>query len=286
MHLTITGYSTALFSTWYFIEEAGMLLDCGDGVTSALLQKSRKASHIFISHADRDHLTGLLQMNQLNARPGFPQVYYPRDSGSFPALQAFSARFDPHVSGTQWIPAAAGQEIHLKDNLIVLPVRNNHVPAEASVIKSLGYKLISTKRKLRPEWATLSGIEIGKLRREKGEDHVTDEVRSILMAYSGDTPVENAVAWDGAEVLIHEATFIDVLPEDSFRPRANKHSRLEEVIAMTSTITLGKLVLGHFSSRYENGYILRKVQEPFPVYVVLPGITVRDILKTEPVYQP
>ena len=59
MQLTITGYSTALFSTWYFVEEWGVLFDAGDGLISALLQKSRKIDHVFISHADRDHLTGL-----------------------------------------------------------------------------------------------------------------------------------------------------------------------------------------------------------------------------------
>ena len=40
--LTITGYSTALFSTWYYVDELSLLFDCGDGVTSGLLQKARK----------------------------------------------------------------------------------------------------------------------------------------------------------------------------------------------------------------------------------------------------
>jgi ribonuclease Z len=31
MKLTITGYSTALFATWYLIEELGILFDAGDG---------------------------------------------------------------------------------------------------------------------------------------------------------------------------------------------------------------------------------------------------------------
>ncbi len=50
---------------------------------------------MFISHADRDHLTGLLQFNQLNARSGFPVIYYPKDCGSFPALKEFTTKFDP-----------------------------------------------------------------------------------------------------------------------------------------------------------------------------------------------
>ncbi len=30
--LTLVGHSTALFSTWFFVEELRLLLDAGDGV--------------------------------------------------------------------------------------------------------------------------------------------------------------------------------------------------------------------------------------------------------------
>ena len=99
--LTISGFSTALFSTWYFIDELSLLFDCGDGVCAGLLQKFRKIKHVFLPHADRDHVTGLLQFSQLNSRPGL-KICYPRDSGTFPALQEFTAKFDPHVSGAEW----------------------------------------------------------------------------------------------------------------------------------------------------------------------------------------
>jgi ribonuclease Z len=101
--LTISGFSTALFSTWYFVDEMAMLFDCGDGVASGLLHKARKVKHLFITHADRDHLAGLLQFNQLNSRPGL-NIYYPKDCGSFPALSEFCGKFDPQVSGAKWIP--------------------------------------------------------------------------------------------------------------------------------------------------------------------------------------
>jgi ribonuclease BN (tRNA processing enzyme) len=81
--MNLTGYSTALFSTWYLIEEFGVLFDAGDGVVAHLLQKAMKAKYVFISHADRDHLTGLSQFVQLNSRDGFPKIYYPKDCGSF-----------------------------------------------------------------------------------------------------------------------------------------------------------------------------------------------------------
>jgi len=289
MQLTITGYSTALFSTWYFVEEWGVLFDAGDGLISALLQKSRKVDHVFISHADRDHLTGLLQFNQLNARPGFPIIHYPKDSNSFRALEDFSKKFDPHVSRTVWKAVTEGDEIPIAKDLLVLPIRNGHVPADPSVIKSLGYLVMQTRKKLKPEYAHLSGEELRQLGERIGRDNLSMELRDKVLAYSGDTPVEDGSKWDGTKILIHEATFLGNGEGVKMRDYGNKHSTLEEVMEMVSTLQLGQLILGHFSSRYSSVEIDRAVREmcdkyaiSFPVHRILPGETVVDILGQPP----
>jgi len=309
MHLTITGYSTALFSTWYFLEEWGILFDAGEGLISSLLQKSRKIDQVFISHADRDHLTGLLQLNQLNARPGFPVIHYPKDSSSFRALEKFSKEFDPQVSGTVWEPVTEGDEIFIAKDLLVRPIRNSHVPADRHIIRSLGYQVIQTRKKLRPEYAHLTGEQLRQLAEQQGRDSFSMEVRTNLLAYSGDTPVEDGDKWNNTSILIHEATFLgngeDIKVRDygvtgrgeghdrggSGHPAPGKvHSTLEEVMEMVSGIHIGQLILGHFSSRYSPDEIVKAVRGlcsryaiSIPVRLVLPGETVFDLLAKEPV---
>ncbi|HTJ14330.1 MAG TPA: MBL fold metallo-hydrolase [Dinghuibacter sp.] len=290
MNLTITAYSTALFSTWYFIEEWGVLFDAGDGMISALLQKSRKVDNVFISHADRDHLTGLLQFNQLNARPGQPVIHYPKDASSFEALESFSKKFDTQVAQTQWIPVTEGDEIPIARDLLVLPIRNGHVPAAPEVIKSLGYQVVQTRKKLKPEFAHLSGEDIRQLGERIGRENLSIELRSKLLAYSGDTPVEDGARWDNTEILIHEATFLGQGEDIKVRTYGNKHSTLEEVMEMVGAIHIGKLVLGHFSSRYTHEeidraimYLCDKYAIGIPVYRLLPGATVVDVLAQEPI---
>ena len=290
MQLTITGYSTALFSTWYFIEEWGILFDAGEGLISALLQKSRKIDHVFISHADRDHITGLLQFNQLNARPGYPIMYYPKDAGSFPALEAFSKKFDPQVARTVWTPVTEGDEIPIAKDLLVKPLRNGHVPVEEHIIKSLGYMVVQTRKKLRQEFAHLSGEQLRQLAEQQGRDSFSMEVRENLFGYSGDTPVEDGAKWDNTRILIHEATFLDNGEPVKSRDYGNKHSCLEEVIEMVSSIHIGQLILGHFSSRYSPEEIDRAIKglcEKYainiPVRRVLPGETVHDLLNQPPI---
>ena len=238
MNITISGYSTALFSTWYFIEEWGLLLDAGDGVISALLQKSRKIKHIFVSHADRDHITGLLQLNQLNARPEFPKIYYPKDSLSIAAFGEFSKRFDRQVEATDWIGIDETSAIEIKKNIWVQPVRNHHVITAGKQAKSFGYLVQQRKQKLKSEYLPLTQREIIKLRSEIGEENLTYEVVENLLAYSGDTPVENFHIWNGTPVLIHEATFLssNVFSEDD--PRNSKHSLLEDVLAAAKEIDI------------------------------------------------
>lgn len=289
MKLTITGYSTALFSTWFFIDELALLFDVGDGVASGLTQKSRKVKNSFISHADRDHLAGLLAFNQLNARLGAPNIHYPKDCGSFPALEDFSKKFDPHVAGTIWTPIEENQEIGIRSDVFVQAFANEHVQKGHPDIKSLSYKVFETKRKLKTEYSGLSGQEIGVLNKKHGKEHVTNLIKSNILSYSGDTPV-NYEIWDNSDILIHEATFLGGAEDANIETHGNRHSQLEEVIKMVSEIKVNKLILSHFSSRYSADQIDQRIlalcetyRIKIPVFRVLPGQIHRDILSESPI---
>ena len=285
--LTITGFSTALFSTWYFIDELSLLFDCGDGTCAGLLQKARKVKHVFISHADRDHVAGLLQFSQLNSRPGL-KIYYPRDSGSFPALQEFAAKFDPHVSGAEWIPVTAGQEIEIRNDTVVRAVENSHIKTDERETKSLSYFVENQIRKLKPELKDKTGAEIAQLRKDLGDDAISTSSRSSIIAYSADTPIELDGRYNDVETLIHEATFLRADELDPNNPRRNKHSSLDQVLKMVTDSNIKRLILGHFSSRYDNDEIDAAIKSgcqnfgiTIPVYRVLPGLKVVDVLSGE-----
>jgi ribonuclease Z len=285
-NFTISGYSTALFSTWFFIEELGVLFDAGDGISAALLQKSRKIKQVFISHADRDHLTGLLQFNQLNARKGLPIIHYPADSGSFRAIANFVERFDPHVSGTVWKPIRENEEFKIKPKIVVHSIRNNHVPAAEGIAKSLSYLVKIKTPKLKREFQHLTKAEIKNLAITKGQDFITEIVTENILGYSGDTPIDNYEHWNGTKILIHEATFLD--NTEKLNNHVNKHSTLADVLKMVSEIKVEKLILSHFSSRYSKIEIdtaIRKFCKIYrieiPIYRILPGEICLDILGGE-----
>jgi ribonuclease Z len=288
-HLTITAYSTALFSTWIFVEEMRLLLDAGDGVSASLLTKSRKIDTVAITHPDRDHITGLFQLLQLNAHDGKPQIIYPKDSGSFPAMAEFCRKFDPHVSAATWTPVAPGQEIALKDSLKLRVVNSSHIDRPGQV-KSVGYQVVSTARKLKPEYRGRPQNEMAELARTHGTEALTDPHEEIEIGYSGDTGVDSPERWRGCRVLIHEATFLQHTDAGQ-RGEHNQHSVLPDVLRMAVESNPGALILNHFSSRYKAQEIAASVgagasaiTPPFTIYVIPPGEVVRDVLSQAPVW--
>ena len=291
MTLTITGYSTALFSTWYFIEELRLLFDAGDGVAATLLQKSRKVDHVFLSHADRDHVTGLLRFNELNARDGYPVIHFPTDSGSIRVLEAFTKQFDSRVQKTVWEGINDDEHVQIRKDIFVQSVRNHHVVwAKPHEVKSLGYQVYELKNKLKPELVSLSGEALRQLADEIGRENLTDAVRTNLLAYSGDTPAENFDRWNNTKILIHEATFLTDAESATLETNRNQHSTLEAVLRAVADLSIETLILGHFSSRYSHQEIdeaIRRFCTQFritiPVYRLLPGRTHWDILRGEPI---
>ena len=288
--LTISGYSTALFSTWIFVDEWALLLDAGDGVTAGLTQKSRKVSTVAVSHADRDHVTGLLQLIQLNAREGgLPRICYPRDSGSFPALADFCRKFDPQVRHQPtWIPVGIEDEIPMKGNLLLKPIANHHVvPPSPELTKSLSFAVVRRTHKLKPKFADLTNAERGTLAAEHGSEFLTEPKEDTLLTYSADTPIEPSSHWLNPEVLIHESTFLN--KEDA---AGSRHSVLSDVLMMVSQMPqLQILILSHFSTRYDSSEVITAIQQEarhyaisVPIYAFLPGQVHFDLLNSPPIH--
>jgi len=283
--LTITAASTALFSTWVFVENFGLLFDAGDGASAGLGQKCRKIRHIFVTHADRDHICGLLQLNQLNARHGIPSIYYPKDCGSFPALRDFVGKFDPQSGSASWIGLEAGNFVDLNKEYLVEARTSEHV-SSGELTKALDYTVCSRRRSLRDGLKDLSGPEIAKLRKSKGDSHIMESRIEKLIGYSGDAPKLDRERWQGVKILIHEATFLDP------KTARNSHSNLPQVIHAASELELEALILLHFSARYSKEEIenaIRREAEAaspsFPIFAVYPGEIVKDVLSSTPVWE-
>lgn len=282
MNLTITGHSTALFSTWIFIEEMRLLFDAGDGVMAGLMHKAGKVRHIAMSHADRDHVYGLMQLNHHTANRGLQELFYPAESGFFKGMRDACYRFDREtIDAYPWTPVRLGDELDLTPDLGLKVVHSSHIPIPD---KSLGYVVMRKFRKLKAEFQQLPQSELEKIGREKGSDFLTEARTEPLVGFSGDTGVCPAEQWQGCKLLIHEATFLKE-EEIELEREGYEHSLLPDVLRMAQEANVDRLLLIHFSSRYKFAEIeaeIRSVAQElgidFPIHALPPGRTVHNAL--------
>jgi ribonuclease Z len=195
---------------------------------------------------------------QLNARDGQPRVLYPKDSSSFSAMEDFCRKFDPHVGAATWSPVEPGDQVELSDSLRLRVVESSHIDRPGQV-KSVGYQVVRSARKLKSEYRGRPSTEIAELSRTLGSDALTDLHDEVVIGYSGDTGVDGADQWRGCRLLIHESTFLR--HEDAGeRGERNLHSVLLDVLRMAAEASPGALILNHFSSRYKPAEVIAAVE--------------------------
>ncbi len=98
----------------------------------------------------------------------------------------------------------------------------------------------------------------------KNSDVTLPPLPSYSYAYCSDTRYKPELAEQihGVDILYHEATFTSEMKE---RAKTTYHSTAQEAAMLATQANAGKLLLGHFSTRYKDlTPILQEAQATFP----------------------
>jgi len=258
----LRGYSKAMYSTWFHYKPARLLFDAGEGVSSYMENFIFGVEAILLSHGHYDHIGGIggIIHSRASARGDKEKplrIYYPGGDPMIELLHEYVSRISNYVKyDLEWTPVEAGQEFTLGAARERGLVQAFPVTHSARTV-NLGYRLFERRTRLRPELAGLTPDEITAISREKGKDAVTEDYEQILLAYCGDSSPVDPDQVRGAEVLMHEATFIDAAD------RANEaHSTVAEALEVARAADVNSLVLVHISTRYPKRQIesmIRKI---------------------------
>lgn len=254
--LTLEGYSRAAVQTYWRVPEMKLGFDLGVQPWSFMTTPT-----YFVSHTHLDHIAALpvyvARRRMLKMEP--PTIYLPADAvdNVDRLLRAFQ-RLDRGRMPVELVGLEPGQEIELSRELVVSVFATKHT------IPSLGFLVWERRKKLKPEYHTLSGEEIRDLRLAGHE--VSAEIRIPKVAYLGDTSPAGLDAFPDvyrAEILIMEMTF--VAPQE--RPeRIHKygHTHLDDIVARADRFENEVIVASHFSTRLPPDAIQRIVEKRLP----------------------
>jgi ribonuclease Z len=249
----ISGYSRAMFSNWCWHEPFQLLIDAGEGLQLALGQKIWTPEVVALTHGHSDHVLGLpgLVASRKFAKGAQERpltVVFPDGNNGVLAVRELLARMWSLTEfPVTWVPIRAGGEYRLARTRVLQAFATSHGGSEPTQ----GYAVLEERRRLRPEYAGLSEREIRARVREGGRDQLTEAYRHIRFAHTGDAmPVDPAVV-AGADILVHDATFLDA--EDR---KWDIHATAGEAIDVGRAAGVGCLVLHHLSVRYDRAAAL------------------------------
>lgn len=250
------------------INQQFFLLDCGEGAQIQLLKskvKIHKINYIFISHLHGDHylgLFGLISSMHLQGRSSHLTVYGPPGLSDIITLQLkYSETVLNYPVTFKEVSTDKSELILETDEVFVENIPMNHrIPCNGFLIKEKRKRQRLIKEKL-PKGIKISDI----IRLKDGEDIADPETGRIIKnselalppkksrsyAYCADTLFDTSILAKikNVDLLYHEATFMNDMQE---RAKKTHHCTAAQAANIAKLANAGQLIIGHFSTRYNN----------------------------------
>ena len=261
-----------------------LLFDCGEGTQRQMMRygTSFALSDIFFTHMHADHMLGVIGLFRtlsLQGRTEPMRLWGPRNSAAL-LKQAIALGTERQPFPFEVNEVAPDDPIKRKGYSIV-PFAVDHKDRPA-----LGYALVEEIRlgRFNPEKAREMGIPEGPAwgKLHRGQPVTLDDGRVIeatdlvgaprparKVVFAGDSRPSagtKAIA-EGADLLIHEATFAD---DEQPRAVETGHSTAREAAEVARDAGVRQLALTHLSARYSlnAGELLQQAREVYPNAVI------------------
>jgi len=253
MQDVLKGFSRAMYSNWMWHKPLQLLIDAGEGLQLALGSNVFSPSVLAVTHGHSDHVMGIpgLIASRRFGKGAVDKpltVYYPEHSRGVQGVrELLGISYAGVVFPVTWTALTAGAIVPMGKTRSLHAFAVRHTAAEPA----LGYKVVETRRRLKPEFAAMTQAEVEASARQGRRDALLEEVAHITFAHSGDAmPIDPALVAD-ADLLVHDATFLS--EPDRREPI---HATTEEALEVARAAGVKTLVLYHLSIRYDRSTAL------------------------------
>lgn len=257
------------------------MVDCGEG-TQVQLRRSRvsfnRIQAVFISHLHGDHCLGLIGMISTFGMLGRTATLHVYAPGEFERM--LQMQIDMFCKGLEFevvfhaVDTTKHQVIYEDKSLTVASIPLEHrVPCCGFLFREK-----PLLPHIRRDMIDCYQIPISQINNIKnGADWTTEEgelVENSRLTYPAAAPRSYAYCSDtryiptlhqlvkGVDVLYHESTYDS---EHEARAKLYYHSTAAQAAQVALDAGVGKLLLGHYSARYDDeSVILREAQKIFP----------------------
>jgi ribonuclease Z len=254
--LTVEGWSRAAVQTYWRVPELKIGFDLGAHPWDFMGTPTW-----LVTHAHLDHIAALpvyvARRRMMRMEP--PVIYLPAYAvEDVRRLLLVLQRLDRGRMACDLRGIEPGAEFELSRDHVVTAFATSHT------IPSLGYVVWDRRHKLKEEYFGLPGDRIRDLR--LAGTAVTREVRTPLLAYTGDTSpagLDGCPAAFQAKILISELSFVR---PNHRREKIHKfgHMHLDDYLERADRFENELIIWGHLSTRYHPQEVRRLVEAKLP----------------------
>lgn len=238
--LEITGYSVSGEETVIGIPQLDVCFDIGKAPDQLI-----PINHVLLTHGHMDHAAGIayyLSHRNFNAQsPGTVLAPKPCIEPMKKIIDAWGT-LDGNRIPAKLVGVEAGDEYNIKPNLIARIFPTKHCRG------SVGFTIIETRKKIRPEYHNLNSAQIVELKRQKIE--IDYPVEIPIVSYFGDTKYVDYSQLESirkSRILILECTFF--LEEHLGRADAGHHMHIGDFVKLTEQMEAKHIIVTHLTKR-------------------------------------
>jgi ribonuclease Z len=247
------------------MDEHLFLVDCGEGTQMQMAKyrvRRSRIHHIFISHLHGDHYFGLI--------------------GLITSMGLLGREHDLHLHAPAPLKEMIDLQLKVADTSLPFKLHFHSLKEEGVIVNQEKFRVSSFKvshripcwgfrfeevkapRRVNPDKAIELGVPAAFFDRlKKGEDYTTREgtlvknewvtiaaPKARSYAYSADTMYDERIIdkVKGADTLYHETTYLKDLAD---RAAKRFHCTTEQAATIALKAGVGRLLIGHFSSKYD-----------------------------------
>ena len=246
------------------LDDNMFLVDCGEGTQMQMAKyriRRSRINHIFISHLHGDHYFGLI--------------------GLITSMGLLGREHDMHLHAPAPLKELIDMQLKVADTVLPFtlhfhPLREGLIVDEDKFtvhcfkvshrIPCWGFRFEQVKapRRLQPEKAIALGIPASFFDQLKWGENYTTKAGLLIKneavtlaapaplsyAYSADTKYDETIieSVKGVNLLYHETTYLKDLADRAIK---RFHCTTEQAATIALKAGVGRLIIGHFSSKYE-----------------------------------